>query len=132
MEMQSTNHSSLGIHCLGNGRLCAYEQGPNILQVFGPPYSSPMLGSLMLDADASVRAESRREPGAAIWTHQLFAGDAPFAELTDFVDADFVLIFSKIAKHEVIIAHNWSSYVFFGYKKEPKCSEDHRTRAQRV
>ncbi len=96
MEMQSTNHSSLGIHCLGNGRLCAYEQGPNILQVFGPPYSSPMLGSLMLDADASVRAESRREPGAAIWTHQLFAGDAPFAELTDFVDADLPCLVRRI------------------------------------
>ena len=27
------------LHCLGNGRLCVYEQGPNLVQVFGPPYS---------------------------------------------------------------------------------------------
>lgn len=99
MEAQSTNHSVLGIHCLGNGRLCAYEQGPDIIQVFGPPYSSPMLGAITLDADTPgrpLRSESRREPGAAIWTHQLYADDMPVAEMTDFVDADLPCLVRRI------------------------------------
>jgi hypothetical protein len=29
------------VHCLGNGELMAYEQGPNIIQIFGPPYAAP-------------------------------------------------------------------------------------------
>ncbi|MFR1475111.1 MAG: hypothetical protein ACLSB9_04880 [Hydrogeniiclostridium mannosilyticum] len=26
------------LHVLGNGQMCAYEEGPVIEQVFGPPY----------------------------------------------------------------------------------------------
>ncbi len=74
------------IHCLGNGQLCVYEQGPNILQVFGPPYSSPVLGALTLEVDGDVRVVSSREPGTAIWTHRLESGGAAWAEMVDFVD----------------------------------------------
>jgi len=34
------------IHCLGNGSYCVYKQGPDIIQLFGPPYSAPSLFSL--------------------------------------------------------------------------------------
>ena len=37
-----------GIHCIGNGMLAAYGQGPNMIQVFGPPYSSPSYMKLNL------------------------------------------------------------------------------------
>ncbi len=70
------------LHCLGNGRFCAYEQGPDILQMFGPPYSAPDLGRLVVDAPELFEGRSSREPGTAIWTHS-FSG----VELTDFVDA---------------------------------------------
>lgn len=76
------------VHCLGNGRLCAYEQGPNVIQVFGPPYSSPSL--LRMDVAAACRVESAswREPGGAVWRHRLNFDGAGAAEITDFVAAD--------------------------------------------
>ena len=51
------------VHCLGNGRLCAYGQGPDLVQVFGPPYSAPSLGGIRLDLAGEVTVTSRREPG---------------------------------------------------------------------
>ena len=85
----NTGNDDGSIHCLGNGHLCAYEQGPNIIQLFGPPYSSPMLGTLtLLDAPGEVTVRSTREPGTAIWTHRLFAGETEWAEMVDFVDAE--------------------------------------------
>jgi hypothetical protein len=80
------------VHCLGNGRLCAYGQGPDLVQVFGPPYSAPSLGRIRLEAPDTVTVVSRREPGCAIWTHALYldpqTSGVPAAEITDFVDAD--------------------------------------------
>ncbi len=80
------------VHCLGNGRLCAYGQGPDLIQVFGPPYSAPSLGRIRLEAPDAVTVTSGREPGCAIWTHSVYAGDstnaAPMATITDFVDAE--------------------------------------------
>jgi hypothetical protein len=75
------------IHCLGNGHLCVYEQGPNIIQLFGPPYSSPMLGTLTLDVPGELMVRSQREPGTAIWTHQFVTHGEVWAEMVDFVDA---------------------------------------------
>jgi hypothetical protein len=76
------------IHCLGNGRLCAYGQGPNLIQVFGPPYSAPTLGGLALDSSSPIETHSEREAGTAIWTHRLLAGGQVVGEILDFVDAD--------------------------------------------
>ena len=93
---QSPSPSDTSIHCLGNGRLCAYEQGPQIIQVFGPPYSSPVLGALTVDLPAGVEVQSQREPGAAIWTHVLRVQGAPVAEMTDFVDAHLPCLVRRI------------------------------------
>jgi hypothetical protein len=88
------------VHCLGNGRLCAYGQGPDLVQVFGPPYSAPSLGSLRLEGPDTATVVSRREPGCAIWTHALYLGDpaagAPAAEITDFVDATLPCLVRRI------------------------------------
>ena len=69
------------VHCLGNGRLCAYGQGPDLIQVFGPPYSAPSLGSIRLAVPGEVTVISRREPGCAIWTHSVYAGGPTEATL---------------------------------------------------
>ena len=92
----NTGNDDGSIHCLGNGRLCAYEQGPNILQLFGPPYSSPMLGTLTLDVPGEVTVRSTREPGTAIWRHRLFAGETEWAEMLDFVDAGLPCLVRRI------------------------------------
>ncbi len=76
------------IHALGNGQLCAYAQGPNLAQVFGPPYSAPSLYQLTLAMPERTTASGHRTPGTAIWTHQLRIAGTPAGEIIDFVDAD--------------------------------------------
>jgi len=75
------------IHVLGNGRICAYGQGPDLIQVFGPPYSGPQWGSIRIEGEG-VSCCSRREPGSAIWNHELTDAHGPLATITDFAAAD--------------------------------------------
>ncbi|HPO13073.1 MAG TPA: hypothetical protein PLI09_06475 [Candidatus Hydrogenedentes bacterium] len=75
------------VHCLGNGRLCVYGEGPNILQIFGPPYSTTNIGRISLE-QPEYTSESRRVMGAAIWEHRIRAGENVVAVVTDFVDSE--------------------------------------------
>ena len=75
------------VHCLGNGRICVYEQGPNLMQVFGPVYSTTSVGEMVL-AFPAANCASRRVPGAAIWEHRISEDDAETAVITDFVDSE--------------------------------------------
>jgi hypothetical protein len=69
-----------GIICLGNGEMAVYEERGSIIQLFGPPYSSPSALQLMTaHADGVL---SQRETGTAVWMHR-FAGNA--GRMTDFV-----------------------------------------------
>lgn len=36
-----------GIHAIGNGRIMSYGRGPELMQCFGPNYSSPNMLSLV-------------------------------------------------------------------------------------
>jgi len=49
------------LHCLGNSQLCVYEQGPDITQVFGPPYSAPSIMRIVLTSESLIESESSRE-----------------------------------------------------------------------
>ncbi len=84
------------VHCLGNGLLCAYEVGPDIMQVFGPPYSSPVLGAVTLDVAEPVQVQSSREAGTAIWTHQLQKDGESWAEMVDFVDSSLPCLVRRV------------------------------------
>ncbi len=75
------------VHCLGNGKLCVYEQGPDVIQIFGPPYSATTIGRIDLEGDG-ISCVSRRVWGTAIWRHEVTRADAPVAVLTDFVCAE--------------------------------------------
>jgi hypothetical protein len=75
------------VHCLGNGRLCAYARGADIIQVFGPPYSAPSLGQLRLASDQALRIDSHHEPGCPVWRHRLSSGGEALGEIIDFVDS---------------------------------------------
>lgn len=77
------------IHTLGNGMLCAYEQGPNITQLFGPPYSSPSFLKLVIQMQEDVEAVSTREPGTAVWRHEISVEGAPAATFTDYIPPGF-------------------------------------------
>lgn len=72
------------IHCLGNGRLCVYGQGPDILQFFGPPYSATTIGRIDLEGEG-MSCVSRRARGTAIWRHEISHDATTAAVITDFV-----------------------------------------------
>jgi len=76
------------IHCLGNGQFCVYEQGPDITQVFGPPYSSPSIMRILLTSESLIESESSREAHTAIWQHEIKTDGKKTGVMTDFVDSE--------------------------------------------
>ena len=80
------------IHSMGNGKLCAYGQGPDLIQIFGPPYSSPSLMSMLFMTE-SIDAHSTRLVGTAIWHHELSDG----SKITDFIDKDIPCLARKVS-----------------------------------
>lgn len=104
------DNDSGAVHCLGNGRLCVYEQGPDIIQVFGPPYSATTIGRMDLKGDG-LSCISQRVWGTAVWRHTVSRDGAPVAVITDFVcDALPALV-------RVVHA---TSPVTFSYKPDPE------------
>ena len=75
------------VHALGNGAICAYGCGPDIMQVFGPPYSTPNFFSLRIDEAGETACTSARRAGAAIWDHALTRGGEALGMMTDAADA---------------------------------------------
>ena len=75
------------VHCLGNGRLCIYGQGPNVLQIVGAPYSATTIGRIGLE-QPGFKCQSRRVMGTAIWEHHIEQDGHVVAVITDFVDSE--------------------------------------------
>ncbi|MDR1720647.1 MAG: hypothetical protein LBR67_11115, partial [Dysgonamonadaceae bacterium] len=82
------------VHSLGNGQMLVYGQQSDIIQLIGPPYSSPSVLSLQLPKEYSVASE--REKGTAVWHHQISKNGEPVAEITDFVVAGTPCFIRKI------------------------------------
>lgn len=80
------NEKDGSVHCLGNGRMCVYGQGPDVLQVFGPTYSTTNIGRISLEQPGAT-AQSRRVMGTAIWEHRIEVEGRTVAVITDFVDS---------------------------------------------
>lgn len=77
------------VHVLGNGRMCVYEQGPSVMQVFGPPYSAPtMLASPFVLPEGFTGVLSERRPGTAVWEHTAHPDSPGSLVIRDFVDAE--------------------------------------------
>lgn len=76
------------LHVLGNGKLCVYEQGPEIIELFGAPYSANAVCRLSCGQSAGTW----REPKTAIYTHTLENG----AQMVDFVDSQTACFVRKI------------------------------------
>ncbi len=72
-----------GVLCLGNGEMVVYERHSDIIQLFGPPYSSPSV--LQLTTTGSGEITSQRETGTGVWTHQLQNGQNRTGKMVDFV-----------------------------------------------
>jgi hypothetical protein len=89
------------VHCLGNGRLCVYEQGPDIIQFFGPPYSTTTVGEITLKGDG-ISCISKRAWGTAVWQHDLVAAEKRLAVMTDLVAANLPCFVREIQADETI------------------------------
>jgi len=87
---------------MGNGRLAVYEQGPDIIQLFGPPYSSNSYIKLNIIENGDIEAESERKAGTAIWSHKIYKGKRMIGEITDFVDADTACMARKLGLAEQV------------------------------
>jgi hypothetical protein len=83
------------VHVVGNGLMAAYGCGPNLFNIFGPPYSGPSWGSLAL-ADSGLTCRAWREPGTAIWHYRL--ADAQGNEVAEFTDL-------AVAGHALLTRH---------------------------
>ena len=83
------------VHCLGNGRLCVYAQGPDVIQLFGPPYSVTTIGRMDL-IDEGLAVRSRRVKGAAIWRHYVSQEGNEITIITDFVDSELPCFIRRI------------------------------------
>ena len=76
-----------GVSCLGNGEMIAYQDRSDIIQLFGPPYSSPPVLQLTLNSPDSV--SSQRETGTAIWTHHLLSATGKkTGKIVDFIASE--------------------------------------------
>lgn len=93
----SGNADVPGIHAIGNGELCVYGRGADILQIFGPPYSSPSLLTLSLCDGLQVASE--REAGSSVWNHRLRDGHGVAGQHTDFV-ADGSPVFVRLFRQK--------------------------------
>ena len=76
------------MHSMGNGECVAYGRGPEIPYFYGPPYSSPNILTLSIKCDASIKDNANREPGSAVWRHEITSADGPVMVFTEFVAAD--------------------------------------------
>jgi hypothetical protein len=88
------------IHAMGNGKMCVYGQGADIHTVYPAPFSTPSLFRLVMDADHECR--SNREPGTAIWTHEIARNGITAARLHDFVDLELPVLIRKMEVNQDI------------------------------
>ncbi|MGI6705109.1 MAG: hypothetical protein ACOX6S_02205 [Clostridia bacterium] len=88
------------IHCLGNGKMAVYGQGPDLIQVFGPPYSSPSFMQMQLLEENGLEVRSEREPGTAIWNHRIFKAGRYIGIMTDLVDSQLPCFIRRIRLEE--------------------------------
>lgn len=86
MRHWSPTENDGSIHAIGNGGMLAYGQGPDVMQLAGPPYSAPSYLSLRVSGDCGdLRAESSREPGTAVWRHSFYRGGECIARAVDYM-----------------------------------------------
>lgn len=90
------------IHCLGNGRVCIYGRGAEVIQAFGPSYSSPTAFSVRTDLrDTETRKIS----------HIAFSHVSPDAELLDYLP-DEADLFVRIVRGRASFVVTGESAVF--------------------
>ena len=86
------NLSDGSVHALGNGKMLVYEKGPDIIEIYPGPFSTPSLFRFELISDDQVTVLSSRETGTAIWTHSIYNGSRSAGKFTDLVDTQLTCL----------------------------------------
>ncbi|HOV70141.1 MAG TPA: hypothetical protein PLZ84_07435, partial [Clostridia bacterium] len=112
------DHGSM--HAIGNGKIIVYEQGPDILQIAGPPYGAHGYAAVYLDD--YTHCESVREKGTDIWTHNVKKDGKTVVAMTDFcgqgaqffrvIDAEEPVSFSFDTYMDGVKPHNLDDECF--------------------
>jgi len=82
------NQDDGSIHSLGNGKMCIYEKGPDIVTAYTSTYSSPSFLKIEWLRNEQEDSRAIRKPGTAIWTHTIHSANTETGELLDFVDSE--------------------------------------------
>ena len=94
--MRKTPEENKTVHCLGNGRACAYARGLDLFQLFGPDYSAPNAAQLLFEGGENIAFESERIPETAVWHHRVFDAGQPLGDITEFAAAAEPIILREI------------------------------------
>ena len=92
-NMYNISNDSSAVHAVGNGKVVAYSQGPDLINFFGPPYSSPNILTIETLSENEIFDKISREPGTAIWNHCLSADGSEILEFTEFTDYELPVYF---------------------------------------
>ena len=93
------------IHALGNGSTCVYELGPNIVKIYPGPLSTPSMFTLTMAHKDPLETRSFREPGTAVWGHNIFRDGRTTGYMQDFVDAELPVLIRHLNLADEIQFH---------------------------
>lgn len=88
-----------GIFCVGNGQVAAYLQNADILQVFGPYYSTPSALSMRLQGPP-ITSQNQRIGGSGNYVTNLQKGIDTIGKITSFTHPTlpiFIRVFDLVA-----------------------------------
>ena len=109
------------VHAVGNGKIVAYGQGPDLINFFGPPYSSPNILTIETLCDEEITDEIKRESGTAIWNHSVSDSEGEILKFSEFIDSEFPVYFRNFnvarTSPSAIYAQNLDSEKMFNLNR---------------
>ena len=87
-KIRENNADKGDVHSIGNGEMLIYHIGPDIINFYGPPYSSASFLRMNIGRGNNIKTVSERNYGTAIWTHKIFADGCQTGQITDYILPD--------------------------------------------
>jgi len=87
-KIRENNADKGDVHSIGNGELLIYHIGPDIINFYGPPYSSASFLRMNIERGNNIKTVSERNCGTAIWTHKIFVEGCLTGQITDYILPD--------------------------------------------
>lgn len=83
---------------IGNGKIVAFEEGPQIREMMGPVYSSPTFARM--EITGSYTSSTKRLPHTPIRQHKIYRENRLVGEVVDFCHPTEPVLFRKITAYE--------------------------------